>query len=103
MPMPYVTVRADRSASSSARSSCTGNRRGGGGCTTSGGRQPGGGGVLGGGPAYGGGVGRPGGRRKVSSEAPAPPGAGRCQNPSSSGLPVGELTPSDATPVHRDG
>ncbi len=50
MPIPYVTVRADRSAASIAARSCAGNARGGWGSATNGGRHPPGGGAVGGGP-----------------------------------------------------
>ncbi len=53
MPIPYVTVRADRSAASIAARSCAGNARGGRGSATNGGRHPPGGGAVGGGPWYG--------------------------------------------------
>src|SRR4051812_35888445 len=49
-PTPYVTVRAEPSASSSASMSCGGSARGGGGWEIVGGRQSAGGGSVRGGP-----------------------------------------------------
>lgn len=98
-PMPYVTVFADPSSSSSASMSCSGIDRGGGGCGTTGGRQVAGGGSARGGPAYvgpGPGAGAAGGGRNASGSD-----SGRCQYASSSGTPVEELTFTDGTAEAR--
>src|ERR1700761_8903547 len=91
IPVPYVTVRAAPSSSSSAAGFCVGMLRGGGSRDTIGGRQPGGGGLVLGGPAY---VGPGCGVGVVGLDASA--GSGLCQY-SSSGTPVEALTFTDGT------
>jgi hypothetical protein len=99
MPTPYVTVRAERSASFSTSMSCAGIDRGAGGWAITGGRQFAGGGSACGGPLYAG-SGRRGGVAYRDGPASGSE-SGRCQYASSSGTPVGTLTFTDGTAEGR--